>query len=157
MKIAAELLDEIVAHAQENARIECCGVVAVAEPAADGARTATRVYRAENIHASALKFEIDPMELLRLNNAIDDEGWEIGAIYHSHVRSAPYPSQTDIGFAASWPGVEWIIVGLAAGEQPLVRSYLIDGPDVREVAVDVDGSAAASGAGAVTGAAEAES
>jgi proteasome lid subunit RPN8/RPN11 len=154
MKIASELLDEIVAHAQENPKIECCGVVAVAEPAADGVRTATRVYRAENIHASALKFEIDPMELLRLNNAIDEEGWEIGAIYHSHVRSAPYPSQTDIGFAASWPGVEWIIVGLAAGEQPLVHSYLIDGPDVREVAVEVD--AAAGGEGAATGAAEAQ-
>ncbi|HEX3434077.1 MAG TPA: M67 family metallopeptidase [Solirubrobacteraceae bacterium] len=154
MKIAAQLLDEIVAHARENSRIECCGVVAVAESGADGKRTATRVYRAENIHASALKFEIDPMELLRLNNAIDDEGWEIGAIYHSHVRSAPFPSQTDIGFAASWPGVEWIIVGLASGEQPLVRSYLIDGPDVREVAVESDGSPAGSGAGTATGAAE---
>ncbi|MHB8235040.1 MAG: M67 family metallopeptidase [Solirubrobacteraceae bacterium] len=153
MKIAGELLQEIVAHAQENPRIECCGVVAVGDPAPDGERAATRVYRAENIHASALKFEIDPMELLRLNNAIEDEGWEIGAIYHSHVRSAPYPSQTDIGFAASWPGVEWIIVGLAPGEQPLVRSYLIDGPDVREVAVEVDGSPAGSGAGAATGAA----
>ncbi|HEX4466499.1 MAG TPA: M67 family metallopeptidase [Solirubrobacteraceae bacterium] len=154
MKIASQLLDEIVAHAQENARIECCGVVAVAPPADDGTKTATRVYRAENIHASALKFEIDPMELLRVNNAIDDEGWEIGAIYHSHVRSAPYPSQTDIGFAASWPGVEWIIVGLASGEQPLVRSYLIDGPDVREVAVDVGGSAEPA-AGAATSAGEA--
>ncbi len=137
MKIAQDLLDEIVAHALQAPKIECCGVVA-AQPAEGGARrTATRVYRAENIHASALKFEIDPMELLRLNNTIEDEGWEIGAIYHSHVRSAPYPSQTDIGFAASWPGVEWIIVGLAAGEQPLVRSYLIDGPDVREVAVEI--------------------
>jgi [CysO sulfur-carrier protein]-S-L-cysteine hydrolase len=136
MKIAQDLLDEIVAHALEDPRIECCGVVA-AQPAQAGAqRTATRVYRAENIHASALKFEIEPMELLRLNNAIEDEGWEVGAIYHSHVRSAPYPSQTDIGFAASWPGVEWIIVGLASGEQPLVRSYLIDGPDVREVALE---------------------
>jgi [CysO sulfur-carrier protein]-S-L-cysteine hydrolase len=137
MKIAADLLDEIVAHALEDPQIECCGVVAT-EPAGDGgALTATRVYRAENIHASALKFEIDPMELLRLNNAIEDGGWEIGAIYHSHVRSAPYPSQTDIGFAASWPGVEWIIVGLSAGEQPLVKSYLIDGPGVQEVPVDI--------------------
>jgi proteasome lid subunit RPN8/RPN11 len=136
MKIASDLLDEIVAHALENPRIECCGVVAV-QPTGDGARQATRVYRAENIHASALKFEIDPMELYHLNNAIEDERWEIGAIYHSHVRSAPYPSQTDIGFAASWPGVEWIIVGLAAGEQPLVLSYLIDGPDVQEVALEV--------------------
>jgi len=138
VKIAAELLAEIVAHAQEIPKIECCGVVAVAAAGAGdaSAKTATRVYRAENIHASALKFEIDPIELLKLNNAIDDEGWEIGAIYHSHVRSAPYPSQTDIGFAASWPGVEWIIVGLASGEQPDVRSYLIDGAEVSEVELE---------------------
>ena len=138
MRIAAELLAEIVTHAQEIPKIECCGVVAV-EAAGEtdaGAKTATRVYRAENIHASALKFEIDPIELLRLSNAIEDEGWEIGAIYHSHVRSAPYPSQTDIGFAASWPGVEWIIVGLASGEQPDVRSYVIDGAEVSEVPLE---------------------
>jgi proteasome lid subunit RPN8/RPN11 len=132
MNIAADLLEEIVAHALENPAIECCGVVATT-PSEDGdARTATRVYRAENVHASALRFEIEPMELLRLNNAIEDEGWEIGAIYHSHVRSAPRPSQTDIAFAAQWPGVEWIIVGLAGGQQPEVRSYLIDGADVTE-------------------------
>ncbi|HWF31642.1 MAG TPA: M67 family metallopeptidase [Solirubrobacteraceae bacterium] len=139
MKISAGLLAEIVAHAQEIPKVECCGVVAV--EASDGtggpgAKIAARVYRAENIHASALKFEIDPIELLKLNNAIEDEGWEIGAIYHSHVRSAPYPSQTDIGFAASWPGVEWIIVGLAGGEQPDVRSYLIDGGAVSEVELE---------------------
>jgi proteasome lid subunit RPN8/RPN11 len=75
------------------------------------------------------------MQLLALSEAIEDEGWEIGAIYHSHVRSKPYPSQTDIGFAAGWPGLEWIIVGLAAGEQPNVRSYVIDGAQVREVAL----------------------
>ncbi|HEY2570800.1 MAG TPA: M67 family metallopeptidase [Solirubrobacteraceae bacterium] len=132
MNIASDLLAQIFAHALENRAIECCGVVAV-EPLGDGGeRTATRVYRTENIHSSALKFEIDPMELLRVNNAIDDEGWEIGAIYHSHVRSEPYPSQTDIGFAAKWPGVEWVIVGLASGEQPKVRSYVIDGADVHE-------------------------
>jgi [CysO sulfur-carrier protein]-S-L-cysteine hydrolase len=143
VRIANELLEEIVAHALENPRIECCGVVAVVADADGGeggegaeARTATRVYRAENVHASALKFEIAPMELYELNEAIEREGWEIGAIYHSHVRSEPYPSQTDIGFAAGWPGLEWIIVGLASGEQPNVRSYAIDGAEVREVALE---------------------
>jgi hypothetical protein len=32
--------------------------------------------------------------------------------------------------------VEWLIVGLA-GEQPAVRSYLIDGAVVTEVAIDL--------------------
>lgn len=136
MKIAKHLLAEIVAHARENPRIECCGVVAVLAEGDGAAKTAARVYRAENVHASALKFEIAPMELYRLNEEIEEEGWEIGAIYHSHVRSAPYPSQTDIGFAAGWPGLEWIIVGLAGGGEPEVRSYVIDGAEVSEIALE---------------------
>ena len=70
---------------------------------------------------------------------IEDAGDELGAIYHSHTRSAPYPSQTDVNFAAGWPGVEWLIVGLASADGPEVRSYLIDGGAVSEVAVEVDG------------------
>jgi proteasome lid subunit RPN8/RPN11 len=135
MNISAELLGEIVAHAQEESKIECCGLVAVEPPADGSVKTATRVYRATNIHATALKFEIDPMEQYKLTNAIEDQGWEIGAIYHSHVRSAPYPSQTDIGFAANLPGIEWIIVGLSRGAQPELRSYLIDAGEVEEVAI----------------------
>jgi len=136
MKIAADMLGEIVRHALEDPKIECCGLVAI-ESAPDGTKTAMRVYPAENIHASALKFEIDPMEQYRLTSEIEDLGWEIGAIYHSHVRSAPKPSQTDISFAAHAGKIEWIIVGLAGGGEPEVRSYLIEDGQVREVALEV--------------------
>jgi proteasome lid subunit RPN8/RPN11 len=134
MRISSELLGEIVAHAQEDPAVECCGVVAVApgSPA-----QAMRVHRALNKHNSALKFEIDGTELVKLYNEIDGDGYELGGIYHSHVRSAPYPSQTDINFAAKWPGVEWIIIGLAAGREPEARSYLIDGDQVKEVSLQV--------------------
>jgi len=137
MRISAELLDEVIAHAREDPANEVCGLVAVeaGPPAGGGARTAVGVYRARNIHASPLKFEIEPAELLALSNAIEERGWEIGAIYHSHVRSDPYPSQTDNNFAARWPGVEWIIVGLASREEPLVRSYLIEEGRVQELAI----------------------
>jgi proteasome lid subunit RPN8/RPN11 len=145
MIISRELLDELVGHALEDPRNEVCGVVAtdVAEaaagkPAASGpSAEAVRVLRATNIHASPLKFEIDPKELLGLYLGIEADGHVLGAIYHSHVRSRPYPSQTDINFAANWPGVEWIIVGLAVGEEPEVRSYLIEGGKVREVTLEV--------------------
>jgi proteasome lid subunit RPN8/RPN11 len=133
MKISPELREQIVAHAQEDPKIECCGVLAV-EPGSPP--RAVRAYRATNIHASALKFEIDPKELLKLYDACQQGGSDLGAIYHSHVRSAPYPSQTDIGFAAQWPGVEWIIVGLAAGQEPEVRSFLIEDGKVEEVAIE---------------------
>jgi proteasome lid subunit RPN8/RPN11 len=133
MRISAALLQEIVGHALEDPGNEVCGLVAVS--ADGGERAATRVHRARNVHESPMKFEIDPKELLDLHNAIEDEGDELGAIYHSHVRSAPYPSQTDVNFAASWPGVEWIIVGLAPDAEPEVRSYLIDGGTIEEVAI----------------------
>jgi [CysO sulfur-carrier protein]-S-L-cysteine hydrolase len=135
VRIGRALLDELIAHAREDPKIECCGLVAV-EHGTD--KRAVRVYRAENIYASALRFEIDPMEQYKLTKVIEEQGWEIGAIYHSHVRSEPYPSQTDISFAANLAGIEWIIVGLADGQAPEVRSYLIEDGLVREVALEVD-------------------
>jgi proteasome lid subunit RPN8/RPN11 len=131
--IARALLDELIAHAREDAPNECCGVVAVTpgDPV-----SATRVHRALNTAASPLRFEVDGLELLHTIEAIEADGSELGAIYHSHTRSVPYPSQTDINFAANWPGVEWIIVGLAGGEDPEVRSYLIDDGKVQAVSVE---------------------
>src|SRR5204863_5814464 len=100
---------------------------------------AVSVHRAENVAASPLRFEVDGMELHRLMTDIEDRGDALGAIYHSHTRSAPYPSQTDVNFAAGWPGVEWLIVGLATDSGPEVRSYLIDGGAISEMAVEVPG------------------
>lgn len=132
MQIDSELLEQVIAHAREEAPNECCGVLAVelGPPV-----RAVRAYRALNTAASPLRFEIDGREVLSLIERIEGEGLELGAIYHSHTRTAPYPSQTDINFAAHWPGVEWLIVGLSADEAPQARSYLIDDGQVQEVAI----------------------
>src|SRR6188472_1694634 len=90
MRISRELLDDVIAHAREDAPNECCGMIA----SRDG--EAVAVHRARNAAASPLRYEIDGMEQYELQTAIEDAGQELGAIYHSHTRSAPYPSQTDI-------------------------------------------------------------
>jgi [CysO sulfur-carrier protein]-S-L-cysteine hydrolase len=97
---------------------------------------AAQVHRTRNTAASPLRFEVDGRELLGLIDEIEGAGRELGAIYHSHTRSAPYPSQTDINFAANWPGVEWIIVGVAEPAAPQLRSYLIADGRVREVPIE---------------------
>jgi proteasome lid subunit RPN8/RPN11 len=135
MDIAPEQLEEILAHAREEAPNECCGVVAAAAASDDERTRAVRVHRAVNRAASPLRFEIDGLEVMRLLDSIEGDGLQIGAIYHSHTRTAPYPSQTDINFAVNWPGAEWIIVGLAEPERPEVRSYLIEEGVVREVEI----------------------
>ena len=97
----------------------------------------SRCYRAVNAEASPLRFRIDPEEQLELHNRIDDAGLELGAIYHSHTRTAPRPSQTDINFAKLWPGVLWIIVGLD-GDQAEVRTWRIDDGKVSDAELVVE-------------------
>ncbi len=136
MVVAPALLDDVVAHAREEYDAECCGMIAYEQGESDEARRAVRVRRAKNVHASPKRFEIDGKDVLRAINEFDDAGWEMGAIYHSHTHTEPYPSQTDINFARNWPGVEWVIVGLADVE-PEVRCYLIDDGEVTEVPLQV--------------------
>jgi proteasome lid subunit RPN8/RPN11 len=131
VQIARSLLDEIVEHAVRDAPNECCGVVAFREG------VATVVYPAENLAASPFRFEIGP-QMADLFDAIDERGDVLGAIYHSHTRSEPYPSQTDVNFATPLlQGVEWVIVGVSQTAEPVVRSYLIDAGVIGEVPVEI--------------------
>jgi [CysO sulfur-carrier protein]-S-L-cysteine hydrolase len=131
MRISRELLDEVVAHAREEAPNECCGMIA----ARDG--QAVRVYRAANAAASPLRYEIDPHDQLRIQNEIDDADLELGAIYHSHTRSEPYPSQTDVNLAF-YPDAVYVIVGVA-GDDPDVRAYRIVEGKVGREELEVEG------------------
>jgi proteasome lid subunit RPN8/RPN11 len=130
VRISREHYDQMVAHARADAPNECCGIVSTR----DG--DAVDVHAVTNTEASPLKFVMDPREQLTLYNQIEDAGLDLGAIYHSHTRSAPYPSQTDINFAQHWPGVIWVIVGLAGGDAE-VRAYEISGGQVSEAELDV--------------------
>ena len=136
MILAAALLEDIIDHARAEYDAECCGMIAYEPDSGDAQPRAVRVHRARNIFASRKRFEIDGKELLRTLGEFEDEGLELGAIYHSHTHTDPYPSQTDVNFAAGWPGLEWVIVGLGA-DQPEVRCYLIEGPEIRDVPLQV--------------------
>jgi proteasome lid subunit RPN8/RPN11 len=130
MRIARELYSEMIEHARQEAPNECVGLIG----SRDG--DAVTVYRATNAAASPLRFEIEGSEQIRYHNEIEAAGLELGAIYHSHTRTEPRPSQTDINFAAGWPGVLWVIVGLN-GEEPEVRIWRIDDGHVSESELQV--------------------
>ena len=117
MRIARQLYEDVVAHAREEAPNECCGMIATRNG------EAVKVYRATNAAASPLRYEIDGAEQYRIQMEIYDAELDLGAIYHSHTRTEPYPSQTDVNLAF-YPDALYVIVGLADG-QPDVRAYQI--------------------------------
>src|SRR3954468_8514396 len=130
MRISRELLDAVIAHARADAPNECCGMIA----SRDG--EAVAVHRARNAAASPLRYEIEGMEQYKIQSAIEDAGLELGAIYHSHTRSAPEPSQTDINLAF-YPEALYVIVGLD-GDEPDVRAWSIVEGQVSEATIEVE-------------------
>lgn len=134
MRIARALLDEVVAHAQAEAPKECCGMMAAREG------VAVAVHRARNVAANPKSaYHMDGREQYEIEMSIYDADLELGAIYHSHPRTEPVPSQTDINLGQH-PGVTYVIVGLA-GSEPDVRAFRIVDGAVQETALEVEDAA----------------
>ncbi len=130
MRISKTLYDQMVAHALRDAPDECCGIIS----SQDG--EAVKLYELENAAHSPLRYEMDGREQFTVMMEIDDAGLDVGAIYHSHTRSDPYPSQTDINLAF-YPDAFYIIVGTASGDEPLVKAYEIKNGHVAEAVLTV--------------------
>ena len=95
------------------------------------------VHRARNKLASPLRYELHPSDLYEILDGIDEAGLDLGAIYHSHTRSDPVPSETDINLAL-YPDPLYVIVGLKGGE-PDVRAWTIRDGRVETAELQVEG------------------
>jgi [CysO sulfur-carrier protein]-S-L-cysteine hydrolase len=126
MKINRRQLEEMIAHAREELPNECCGIVA-----SENGR-AVKVFRTRNAHASPVRYGLDPREQYEVMMQIEESGWALGAIYHSHTRSPAYPSQTDVNLAF-YPDALYVIVSLAESDRPDVRAFRIVDEQIEEV------------------------
>jgi len=131
VKISQQLVDEMVAHAREDLPNECCGMIG----GRDG--EARRVVRVENAAASPLRYEMDPQGQYDALRAIEDAGEELIGIYHSHTRSAAYPSQTDVNEARMWPEQAYVIVSLENDEAPDVKAFDLADLKIADVELDL--------------------
>ena len=129
MRIAPELIDEIVAHARDTSPEECCGLLTGTE------LDVTHVERALNEFADRMRYRIHPDEQFRIFQIASDRGEDVVATYHSHPRSEAYPSQTDINEVRNWPESFHVICSLEDPESPSVRAFAIRGNDVEELEI----------------------
>ena len=127
------MLDEIVAQARAEAPNECCGIVG----SRDG--RAVRLFKARNARASPLAYDIDGRDLQRIYDEIDKDDLQVGVIYHSHTRSDPVPSQTDINLASPFlPDAVYLIVGVKDPDRDDLRAWHIRDGQYTETALEVE-------------------
>lgn len=120
-KLDRRFVDEMVAHALEDAPNECCGIIA----GADGA--AMKLFRAKNAEASPYRYKVDDKDLFRIYRECTDNDWDFIAIYHSHTASEAYPSPTDVRLAF-WPEAYYVLVSTKDPDAPVVRAFrILDG------------------------------
>jgi len=80
---------------------------------------------------------MDPREQYEAWKSIEDGGRELLAIYHSHTKSAAYPSQTDVNQAVAWPDQVYVIVSLADPDAPDVKGYLLKELKVADAEISI--------------------
>lgn len=130
MRVPRQMVEEMIAHAREEAPNECCGMIG----GADG--SGTTVYRAINAEASPLRYSLDASDQFRIMQDMERRSEELVGIYHSHTGSAAYPSQTDVNLAA-YPDAVYVIVSLEDPQNPDLRGFWIRDGQIDEADLDV--------------------
>lgn len=120
------LAKEIVEQGLREFPNECCGLIA-----SEGG-VPVRVFPMTNADASPVTYRLDGKEQLRVFDELDERGWDLWAIYHSHTHSEAYPSETDVKLAF-YPDARYLLLSLADRDEPVLRSFrIIDGEITEE-------------------------
>ena len=141
-KIPQEIINKIVEHAQDELPNEACGLISQSKD-----KSTMQADRVTNTAKSPYRYEMSPIEMLKLEQNREKNSNNLFAIYHSHVASPAYPSPTDVRMAFFPPGetnnppmfptTYYILVSLANGN-PEVRAFFIrTGGEIEEEIIEV--------------------
>ncbi len=128
LRIPGPLFQQMIDHLRSVIPIEGCGIIA------SNGGVAVKLYPGTNTEQSETRYNMDLAEIVDAFSDIDHNGWQLGALFHSHPRSVPVPSETDLS-NAFYPDAVMVIVSFAA-EPPDARAYRVDGT-VREVPIEI--------------------
>ena len=134
LRIRADLVDAMVAHARADHPDEACGVIA--GPA--GSDRPERFIAMLNAERSPTFYRFDSQEQLRVWREMDDRDEAPVVIYHSHTATEAYPSRTDI-YYYSEPGANYVLVSTRQPDRTEFRSFRIVDGEVSEEEVRIAG------------------
>jgi [CysO sulfur-carrier protein]-S-L-cysteine hydrolase len=125
LRVRRDQLDRIVAQARAEAPNECCGMLA------GRGEVVEEVFPGRNQDQSPKTYRIHSEDQFRAHRAMDEQGWDLVGIYHSHPHTKAEPSPTDLKRAVDldgeplFPDVHYLIVSLSDSSQPQVKAFRI--------------------------------
>jgi proteasome lid subunit RPN8/RPN11 len=126
MQLDDVLFKEMVEHGLREFPNEACGLLA----GKDG--VPVKFFAMSNLDASPASYRLDPREQLRVFDELDEEGWDLLGIFHTHTHSEAYPSETDKKLAF-YPETSYLVMSLSDRERPVLRAFdIVEGEVVEE-------------------------
>ena len=120
MKIRAPAFEAIQAHGSEGYPDEICGLMLGND------HVVTDVRRARNIivERSRDRYEIDPLDQIRIQREADAAGLDVIGYYHSHPDHPAQASRFDTERA--WAGYVYVIVSIEKGKPVDANAFVAD-------------------------------
>ena len=120
IKISESLRKNLELHANEQNPYEACAILLGNKD--EKIWEATEIFLTENIEKSEINFTVSNEQLLEGYKMAEEKGLDVVGIFHSHPKSLPSPSNTDIKFMKGNP-IPWIIY---SGLTKEMKAYLLD-------------------------------
>jgi len=125
IKIPASLLRQIYDHTEESYPNECCGLmIGTTDNEKNHTVHAFRKCRNLNKERARDRYDMDPMDQLRVAREFQDSPWDIIGIYHSHPDHPSRASQTDTD--RGWPDYSYVIISVQKGTVAGAQSWVLN-------------------------------
>jgi proteasome lid subunit RPN8/RPN11 len=118
IRIPESVYRKMVEHAKRENPLECCGLLG------GKGQTVQEIFETQNVARSPILFSMDSKEELMVLREIENQSMEIIAIYHSHPRTIPFPSEADAKIAFSFD-VPLVIISLKERDDLVVKAFQI--------------------------------
>ena len=127
IKISKAMLEEIYQHGEEAFPFECCGALV---GLAGNPSTVVKIVRLTNVNETnpRRRYEIDPLELAKVDREVEEQGYEIIGIYHSHPDHPARPSEFDRTHA--WPNWSYMVLSVMRGKATRITSWRLSSSHV---------------------------
>ena len=120
------VFEQVRVHGEETYPYECCGAL-LGRSTPSGWRVEAAI-RAGNTRTDSAhnRYQIAPIELVRIEREARSRGLEIAGFYHSHPDHPAQWSPTDFA-EAHWLGCSYVITEVAKGKAAATNSFALNG------------------------------